>query len=114
MSAIDEYPPSSADEISCSWSIEQATSDVANIQGLRLIGIALPAVFVGTGVSFLVKIGSSYLPIYVDNTLYSVVVAVDRFVVVKIPYFAAASEIKLVSSASEVVGTEVQLIVRLI
>ena len=112
MSVINEYPPSSTDEVAISWSANQTTSDATKILGLRLIGIALPAVFAGTSVSFLVKVGSSYLPIYVDATLYSVTVAASRFVVVKIPYFAAASEIKIVSNAAEAIATEIQLIVR--
>jgi len=112
MSAIDQYPISSADEIAISWSANQATSDSANIQGLRLIGIAIPSVFVGSSVSFLIKVGSSYLPMYVDATLYSVVAAVDRFVVVRIPFFAAASEIKIVSASSEAIATEITLVVR--
>jgi len=111
MSAIDQYPVSSADEIAISWSANQATSDAANIQGLRLIGIAMPAAFVGSSVSFLVKIGSSYLTVH-STVTYSVGVAVDCFVPVNITYFAAASEIKIVSSSAEVIATEIQLIVR--
>ena len=112
MSTKDEYPPSSTDEVAISWSALQTTSDAAKILGLRLIGIALPAVFAGTSVSFLVKVGSSYLPMYVGNVLYALTVGTSRFIPVKIPYFAATAEIKIVSNAAEAIATEIQLVVR--
>ena len=95
------------------WDGAGNESEAAFIGGLRLIGIALPATISSTSVSFKVKVGSSYLPLYEDDgTLYSITVAADRFVPVKIPYFAGSEYIKIYAASSEADGREIELVVR--